>query len=249
MTRSKARRNDAAISVGVVFTRRPQQPIAAYLCSMNAWFSQRVRRYKATHRVYPVEICVVGHDCDCTALNNTWPVIKLVNMTGNNWNISRAKNIGAHSLKSDLLIFSSADVTVTNNFVHSVLDAWDTCDLWEPPTSLVGTFVGDVIAVKRWVHTRIRGFSEEMMDNPPGWGFDTNDYLLRAKAMLRSCGGSYTRYSPSVLNNVPYDASYMQALYGSGSLEESYEAHAAYSEWYRKNYGCEGNRGRPFGKV
>ena len=109
------------------------------------------------------------------------------------WNINRARNVGARTASGELLIFACADTLPNPDFVETISNSWDQADAWVCETVARSIphdpSVDGFVVVKRWANSRIRGFSEGMMENPHGWGYDAADYLARLRKMLSSCGG------------------------------------------------------------
>lgn len=124
---------------------------------------------------------------------------------------------------------------------------WDTHDMWAMESVLRGVPHGPeaefIIAVKRWLHTRLRGFLVPMMEAPHGWGYDAVDYRLRAMDCVTMSGGS--------VGEIPVEAVTFQAEadadktapFTERDFSASYRAHESYSAWYRRKVGWEANRG------
>ena len=179
--------------------------------------------------------------------------VRVLRSQNTRWNISRAKNIGARNAKGDLLIFAHADMLVAPNFASWLLAQWDEFDMWicdglhrnlpHDPS------LDSLIAVKRWANTRIRGYSEPMMESPHGWGYDAVDYRLRAMAMLGTCGGVVGDYPGSAATLLLHGDSERMEPYDHKNLEITYDQHANYSRWYRTQIGYEANVGQDWGQV
>lgn len=178
--------------------------------------------------------------------------VRLIRSQSARWNINRARNIGARGALGDLLIFSNTDLVPESNFASGLVAQWDQFELWicdglyrdiPHDPSLAG-----LIAVKRWVNTRLRGFNEEMMEQPHGWGYDAVDYRLRATAMLSGCGGSVGEYPGSSVLVLPHSDSARAEPYECDNLDISYDRHAAYSRWYRSQFGFIANIGADWGQ-
>lgn len=210
--------------------------------SLPHWFEQD---YRGGAVVTVVDFSGQPSDLDMTR-------VKLVRPSDTRWNISRARNLGARMSFSDLLIFAPADALVVPEFISDIASQWNEHDAWIAESIYRGVpsdpALSGLIAVKRWVNTRLRGFNEPMMENPHGWGYDAIDYRLRLLDMLRSCGGSVGTYplgSTMLLTNTeemrvePYDVKDMEA---------SLHAHIQYSLACRQQYGWVANYGQPWGQ-
>lgn len=160
-------------------------------------------------------------------------VARVVYVDNARWNICRARNVGAKCTYGDLLIFSPADAVIVPSFVSDVVAQWDLFDAWfvEGVMHKVphDPAADGLIVVKRWVNTRVRGFSEQMMENPHGWGYDSDDYRLRITDMLSTSGGSVGDYPvESAMFCIHDDASRVSA-YDFKDMAESRRRHEAYS--------------------
>jgi hypothetical protein len=178
--------------------------------------------------------------------------VRLVRSQDTRWNISRAKNLGARNALGELLIFAHADMVVPTNFVSRIAIEWDLYDLWVSESALRGVpyepTLDNLIAVKRWVNTGLRGYNEFMMESPHGWGYEAVDYRLRADVFVRSCGGSCGHFLTEDVQLLTHTDEDRYAPYEFKELQLSYDHHAAYSRWHRGAFGVEANIGQDWGQ-
>ncbi len=178
--------------------------------------------------------------------------VKLVRSQNLRWNINRARNLGARESLGDLLIFSPTDALPVPDFVSSLASHWDDCDLWvaeqiyrDLPSDPA---LAGLLAVKRWVHTRLRGFNEPLMESPHGWGYDAIDFRLRAQTMLSSCGGVVGYYPSDAAIMLPNTDEERAEPYEVKNLEDSLNRHIHYSLGCRAQHGWVANVGQDWGQ-
>lgn len=224
--------------------------IIPYL-SRKAHLSQAIESWSSQHYHGIADIVVVDFSDEPSDLN--LKKVRVVRPRESRWNIAKAKNIGARRSYANLLIFAPADALVEKTFVADIASNWNNGDLWLPEPMLTGVpydpSLGGLLAVKRWVNTKLRGFSEAMMLSPYGWGFDNDDYVLRAKAMLSVCGGRITDYPAELASILSNTSAERAEPYGDVNIDKTYRAHAAYSLGFREKYGWSANWGADWGEM
>jgi glycosyltransferase involved in cell wall biosynthesis len=211
--------------------------------ALEAWFQQK----------YTGHIGIVVVDFSDEPSSVDLSRVRLLRPQDTRWNPCRARNLGARNAYGTLLIFTTADFLVDPEFIARLMVHWDDFDMWvaEGITRRVPydpTLEG-LVAVKRWVHTRLRGFHEPLMENPHGWGYECIDYRLRAEAMLKTAGCSIGDYLTETVAVLLHSDEERSAPYDAPDLRASYQAHEAYSAWYRQEIGWEANRGQDWGQV
>ena len=191
------------------------------------------------------------HVVDFSGVYQPPPGAVVVRAVNRRWNICRARNLGARASRGDLLIFGLADLIVIPTFVAEIVSQWDAFDVWLAEGVVRGVphnpSVESLLAVKRWVNTRIRGFNEPMMEDPRGWGYDAIDYRLRALQMLVTSGGTYGEFSTESVQVLLHPEEWRVRPYDVKDLGMTYSQHGIYSKWYREEHGYVANKGRVWG--
>lgn len=178
--------------------------------------------------------------------------LRVVRAQDTRWNICRARNLGARNCHGRLLIFAPADVLPSPHFVSGIMHEWDNAEMWvtEGLSRRVpyDPSLNGLVAIKRWVNTKIRGFHEPLMENPHGWGYDTMDYILRAKDCIAMSGGTTSEFPIEVATVLPNTDAERAEPYECKDLAESYKAHQLYSDDYRRKHGYVANVGLEWGQ-
>jgi len=211
---------------------------------LDSWYAQRCR----------CELSIVIVDFSDEPSSVDVSRVRLLRPTTSlRWNPCRARNIGARNSFGQLLVFAGTDVIVSPDFLERIDADWDRYDAWVAEDRLsavpANPALDNLIAVKRWVNTRVRGFHEPLMEHPYGWGFGVSDYELRVRELLRRQGASCGGYGIDTALVLPRDAAERAATYDQNDIEATYEAHVAYSRWYRERCGVEANIGHDWGQL
>lgn len=178
--------------------------------------------------------------------------VRLIRSQNTRWNICRARNLGARNAYGNLLIFSQADMLVNPTFVSQITKTWDDNDMWV--TECISRnlpcdpALNGILAVKRWVNTLLRGFNEQLMESPHGWGYDAIDYRLRAQMLLQQHGCSFGEFKAEDVTIISHSDRERTEPYDCKNMEETYQAHKRYSQWYRERYGFVANIGQDWGQ-
>ena len=230
--------SSAPVSVVIPYLSREAHLAEA----LNSWYAQD---YDGHLGIVVVDFSDQPSSVDLTR-------VRLIRSQDVNWNPCRARNLGARNAYGRLLIFSQADMVVAPGFVKQVTSGWDKYEMWVTEGMLRGVpydpSLNGLLIVKRWVNTRLRGFHEPLMANPHGWGYDTIDYRLRAQALLARTGGSVGDFKTEAVTLLPHSDRERAEPYDNKELRETYEAHEAYSCWYRKEHGFVANKGQDWGQ-
>lgn len=167
------------------------------------------------------------------------------------WNPCYAKNYGARRTQSDYIVFTTPNILPFEGFLEEISQRWDSAELIISE-SLVNNVpsrpeLENLIVVKRWLNSKLRGFNEEMMLNPHGWGYDSIDYITRARKFLTSSGGRLQAYPIEGVNILSLTEEEKAAPYTEKDLKYSFSQHKLYSETYIKKYGAIANKGKDWG--
>lgn len=211
--------------------------------STNAWLAQT---YKGQLGIVVVDFSDTTSFLDLTR-------VRVVRSQDTRWNICRARNLGARSCHGRLLVFAPADVLPEPYFVSELVAQYDQYDMWVTEGLLrrvpYDPSLNGFFAIKRWVNTKIRGFHEPLMENPHGWGYDTMDYILRAKDCIASSGGSVSEFPIEAATVLPNTDEDRAAPYECKDLAKSYSEHEQYSADYRATHGYVANVGSEWGQA
>lgn len=165
------------------------------------------------------------------------------------WNTSRARNLAAGKCRGDLLVFADGFAAPAHvELISDLVASWDRYDVWFMENVLRGVPYGPesegVLAIKRWMHTRLRGFSVPMMQTPHGWGYDVVDYRLRALDYAAMSGGAVGEIPTEAVTFGVESDDARTRWFAEHDFNAAYRAHENYSSWYRRKIGWEANRGR-----
>ncbi len=211
---------------------------------------QAVASWLAQKYSGPIQIVVVDFSGVASSLDLN--EVELVRSHDMHWNINRARNLGARASRADLLIFSTADHVVNDTFVDGLASNWDRAEVWAN-AGLANDVPHDptadgLIATKRWMHTRMRGFSEPMMRTPQGWGYDMMDFYHRCRFLMSRTGGRLLEFSLDSATHLPHTDAERVEPYDAKDMSDSYGRHELYSRWYLRNHGPVANLGQDWGQ-
>lgn len=230
----QARKTNIPVTVVIPYLDRKEHLLKA----LDSWYAQD---YKGHVGIVVVDYSDVASPVD-------FDRTKVVRPVGTRWNPSTARNLGAKESQGKLLIFTTADFIVSPEFISTLFLSWDKFNAWLPDGLIDSTpcdpSLGGLIAVKRWVHTCMRGFNEEMMENPHGWGYECTDYRERIHRCLSAHGASIGYYPVSLVSVLQHSAAMRAEPYTEKDLDKSYNAHAVFADEYQRLYGYEANIAR-----
>jgi len=178
-----------------------------------------------------LEIVVASYSTDSIIFNDKTTRNVFINTP--NWNIANAFNIGARATTSEIIVFTTADILPADNFLsdlnlHNFSWAAYINDVFlhNVPHNAEA---GKLVVVKRWLHTRVNGFNELMMETPVGWGYEFEDYTTRLRLAADDCGEVVKYYDSSRLSFLTHSDESRLEPYPTHDITQSYTAHKKFS--------------------
>lgn len=154
--------------------------------------------------------------------------------TARQWNLASALNLGADASLGRVLCFTTADVVPAVSLLRDVVNMYDRACAWQHDTVLRGlpshAESNRVVFVKRWLNTRMGGFDEHMMNNPPGWGFTFENYLQRLRLCANASGEVISSFDAQLVSFLYHDDEARGAPFETRDIGFTYRAHRAFSE-------------------
>ncbi|RMD95379.1 MAG: glycosyltransferase [Calditrichaeota bacterium] len=210
--------------------------------ALNGWLNQKYS---------PFDIVVVNSSSELFSYNEVNNFTVLTPPPRKYWNPNYARNYGARRTQSDYIVFTTPNILPSENFLDEVSKYWDNAELIISE-SLVNNVpsrpeLENLIIIKRWVNSKLRGFNEEMMLNPHGWGYDSLDYIFRTQKFLASSGGRLQTFPIEKVNILSITQEEKLEPYTEKNIENSYKQHKIFSETYIKKHGVVANKNADWG--